>query len=73
MTDKLRQDFETWLEGQGANADAWSAWQASRAAISIELPPKDVWAQITDRAGCARNQAIDECKISLESLGLTVI
>jgi hypothetical protein len=71
--DKQRLDFEAWKLERGEDVDPWSAWQASRAGIAIELPPRDVWAQITDREGCARNQAIDECKASIESAGLKVI
>lgn len=73
MKDKVREEFEAWELKQGGNLDAWSAWQASRAAILIKLPPKDVWAEITNREGCARNQAIDECQESIESAGLKVI
>jgi hypothetical protein len=72
MKDRLRQEFEAWKREQGADIDPWTAWQASRAGISIKLPAKDVWAEAINREACAWNNAIDECKSSIEMAGLKV-
>jgi hypothetical protein len=43
MNEQMRKEFESWLYGDknfalSADELAWSAWQASRAAIVVELP-----------------------------------
>lgn len=51
MNEQMRKEFEAWAEKEGFNIDrfgdgydmpsanyAWQAWQASRAAIVVELP-----------------------------------
>lgn len=40
--EKMRADFEAWLAGSGLSyaegIGAWYGWQASRAALVVELP-----------------------------------
>ena len=50
MTDKIREEFEEWFHnecchgcgkanyGSVVTMAAWKAWQASRAALCVELP-----------------------------------
>jgi len=52
--DKIREEFEAWFKSahtkntqrideeyvHGATERLWQAWQASRAAIKVELPPE---------------------------------
>ncbi|MGX4730663.1 hypothetical protein [Pseudomonas corrugata] len=73
MEATSREEFEAWQQTQVANVDAWSVWKASREAITIKLPPIDVWAQIGDRVACSRNETIEECRIVIESKGLKII
>lgn len=54
---------------EGRAEAAWWGWQASRAALVIELPEK--WGEYTE-AGSAACDAIDECRETLESAGITV-
>lgn len=50
MSDKMREEFEAWYKKRYGSrehsawahaelADSWEAWQASRAALVVELPP----------------------------------
>ncbi|UOK17888.1 hypothetical protein [Escherichia phage BUCT618] len=47
----------------------WNAWQASRAAIEIELPDK---LMVEDEFDNGHNCAIDYCADSIRSAGITV-
>ncbi|MBR7519904.1 hypothetical protein [Pseudomonas juntendi] len=41
MRDISREQFEAWFESSGMekfNETAWASWQASRAAVVVELP-----------------------------------
>lgn len=83
MSDlKMREEFEAWAKGEnkwyvdrnsfgdyihGFVRDAWSAWQASRAAVVIELPDPE----IKDRPTCVE-VAMDCCKEAIEAAGLQV-
>ncbi|AKJ41759.1 hypothetical protein [Pragia fontium] len=47
MTEQSREEFEKWWKSVGQFIDigkkkAFRVWQASRAAVVIELPPPDV-------------------------------
>ena len=63
-------DYVDWL-----TADLWDYWQASRAAIVVELPDTK-----NDRArGCSSddiaygfNQGIDSCKDAIRAAGLSI-
>ena len=48
---------------------AWKAWQASRAAIEVDLPPE--WAPVSERDDGA-NEMREHCASAIESLGLKV-
>ena len=71
MTDKMREEFEAWIDRQGyfwlADKDAyWEAWKASRAALCVELPDGYIGHPY-------RNDilsAIDECRIALDDAGV---
>jgi len=54
---------------------AWWAWQASRAAIEVELPVEDDTRCDTvaeEARQEAYNQGVGECRFAIESLGLKV-
>ncbi|MGP1101996.1 hypothetical protein ACJ8OA_06125 [Serratia sp. CY68630] len=81
--DKLREEFEQWLRskphvlnvGVRKSGDyvlkedqiAWSAWQASRASIVVELPHCGEY----DEPFSAAN-AIMDCTNTLRSIGLSI-
>lgn len=48
---------------------AWCAWQASRAALVIELPPE--WPPISEKDEGA-NEMRENCAIAIEAAGVTV-
>lgn len=48
---------------------AWKSWQASRAAIEVELPDK---VMVEDEFDIGHNWAIDYCADAIRSAGLTV-
>ena len=59
-------------------ADAgWWAWQASREAVVVELPPKISWHNTTE-GGFVRpeaehyDEAIEDCRSAIEAQGLKV-
>ena len=79
-----REQFEEWFsdginEGMKVSASggyenlitqtAWMAWQASRAAIEIELPDK---VMVEDEFDNGHNCAIDYCANAIRAAGLTV-
>jgi hypothetical protein len=88
-TEKMREEFEAWhrIEYPGAtlarrsNGEyvnlyvgmCWIGWQASRAAIEVELPKivDKEWAN-THAERSAMREAIGWCKKRIESLGLKV-
>lgn len=85
-TEKMRADFEKWATDRFWSVakvngfyddprahDGWSAWQASRAAIEVELPKivDKEWAN-THAERSAMREAIGWCKKRIESLGLKV-
>lgn len=49
--------------------EQWEAWQASRAAIEIELPDK---VMVEDEFDNGHNCAIDYCADAIRAAGLTV-
>ena len=79
-----REQFEEWFsdgvnEGMKGSPSgdyenlitqtAWMAWQASRAAIEIELPDKIM---VEDEFDIGHNCAIDYCADAIRAAGLTV-
>jgi hypothetical protein len=89
INDKMRDEFEAWaLEGWAeeslsrfSNGDycghtlnfCWLAWQASRAAVVVQLPELHTIAPDDDRKwhGC-RNSTIRTCARAVEAAGLKV-
>lgn len=82
MSEKIREAFELWaischmctyLDGveyrHQSTEWAWMAWQASRAALVVELPDeyKD---RYLDKYQEGFNDAVESCRNRLEDLGL---
>lgn len=82
--EKMRAEFEEWAVTEGANIDigdseyvdditlgAWLGWQASRAALCVELPKivNSEWACTSDECAAMRD-AIRLCKRAIESTGV---
>lgn len=92
-TYKMREQFEAWVlanwpeqsvarfttgEYQGYTVEhCWQAWQASREAVVVELPPKISWHNTTE-GGFVRpeaehyDEAIEDCRSAIEAQGLKV-
>lgn len=82
--EKMREDFEAWTayrcmpllrQGAGYASErtgmAWSAWQASRAAIEVELPKVSHYFDQSEYPHtCAMLDR--DLRASIESLGLKV-
>lgn len=47
----------------------WNAWQASRAAIEIELPGDK---PLVDNYACGYNEAITQCANSIRAVGVNI-
>ena len=82
MSEQIRDGFESWCKTLGFNIDkfdgdyiisstdwAWKIWQASRAAMVVELPDgyKD---RYLDKYQEGFNDAVESCRNRLEDLGL---
>ena len=82
MSEQIRDGFESWCKTLGFNIDkfdgdyiisstdwAWKIWQASRAALVVELPDgyKD---RYLDKYQEGFNDAVESCRNRLEDLGL---
>lgn len=97
MTDKAREEFEAWAKTQDWNIDfmwhdgydawetkfAFDAWQASRAALVIELPAENPLGSGTGDHGDGRpsfeqhcaaecNFVLRDCREAIEAAGLKV-
>lgn len=83
MSEKMRDGFESWCKTLGFNIDkfdgdyiiartdwAWKIWQASRAALVVELPPEQE-ERFIDSYQEGWNDAIDSCRVRVESVGVT--
>lgn len=82
MSEKMREEFESWaischmctyLDGveyrHQSTEWAWMAWQASRAALVIELPELKSF-NASDEPDFAYEVAIDDIKCSLDDAGV---
>jgi hypothetical protein len=62
MSEQMRKEFEAWAKGRlhldkcddgtydwASTLSAWSAWQASRAAIVVELPQELKFPNVTKK------------------------
>ena len=68
MSEKMRDDFFEWYYQQEQFGDAhqeelWKAWQASRAAMVVELPGA-IWCSL------AYHEAINDVKEALDDAGV---
>jgi len=94
--DKMREEFEAWVSGKWPETElgqfndgeycgftlqhCWAAWQASRAAVVVELPPapevpEDPEEAIDDSHMDAYHSAVrmrKGCAKSVEAAGLQV-
>lgn len=85
MSEKMRDEFYEWCHSIGftlkMNAwsndyaigygwEQWQAWQASRAALVVELPPERE-ERFIDSYQEGWNDAIDSCRVRVESVGVT--
>lgn len=74
--EKMRSDFEYyyWIKWRDADTfacAAWkAAWQASRAALCVELPRVGICAMTNDLIGYTRG--IRDCRSAIESTGVRV-
>lgn len=79
--EKMREEFEEWLEDNSMfpldsprAAGYWSAWQASRAALCVELPKQSKKFENEEGSGAdcedAYNSALYMCKYAIESTGV---
>lgn len=78
-----RAQFEAWMKKTGQNPPYatkrghWEIWQASRAAIEIELPEK-ITPHNTNESGYVIGQAamydeaIDDCAEAIRSIGIRI-
>ena len=75
MSEKMREEFESWCKTLGFNIDkfdvdyiiastewAWKIWQASRAALVVELPANCKGMALT----------VDELRVMLDEIGVTL-
>ena len=76
MDEKMRAEFEAWWREENGNRlyceSAWRGWQASRAALVIELPE-----QISKGYGYSEgdeyyNLALKRCRSQIEAAGVRV-
>ena len=78
----MREEFDKWLISTGEYAESqngiylspianisWDAWQASRAAIEIDLPYNDVISDETDEQW---DKAVDACSKAITSHGIRI-
>jgi len=77
----MREEFEAWAISVGLTLRgetgqylkeiqcAWMAWQASRAAVVVELPKRD---SEIDRDGAFYNLGVEDCRAAIESTGIRV-
>ena len=74
MDEKMRAEFEAWWREENGNRlyceSAWRGWQASRAALVVELPER-----INKESGYSEddeyyNLALDHCRSQIEAAGV---
>lgn len=75
MSEKMREDFFEWYYQQEQFGDAhqeelWKAWQASRSALVVKLPPK-LEEMFIDSYQEGWDDAIGSCRVRVESVGVT--
>jgi hypothetical protein len=76
--DKMRAEFEVWfyseVDGNGALEDlCWQAWQASRAAVKVELPETCCRAFVFDDHSMDHDEyfEVDDIKQMLNDAGIS--
>ncbi|AEK21579.1 hypothetical protein PAK_P100171c [Pseudomonas phage PAK_P1] len=73
----MRDEFEAWWRSaevlKSKRAVAFDAWQASRAALMVELPAKRSYSMYVTKHEChAFNDAIEKAKEALQQAGIEV-
>ena len=74
MSEKMRAEFDAWTMKYGFDDDEhmWEAWQASRAALVVELPSRlECPSSDYDYAQEAFNETIDGVKSALGDAGVS--
>lgn len=85
-TEKMREEFEAWAGQRGYSLErnseaggyyavsanvAWSAWQASRATLVVELPPitgaGDHWSNVRDNTILSCKRAIEAADVRVKA------
>ena len=71
MCEKMREEFDAWTIKYGFDdgEHMWQAWQASRAALVVELPELKSF-NASDEPDFAYEVAIDDIKCSLDDAGV---
>ncbi len=87
MEQAMRDEFEVWHHAEfgycvpeeedplaiGECAKRWRIWQASRAALRVELPAKRSYSMYVTKHEChAFNDAIEKAKEALQQAGIEV-
>ena len=84
MSDKMREEFESWFYAskyaqvatptESAKQAAWDGWKASRESLVIELPDPEEPNEYAsgDCAACGWNNMRDEAIAAIEAAGLKV-
>lgn len=82
MSESMREEFEAWLDSAGFEVRryhhidgyngieqmaAWKAWQASRAALCVELPHFE---QYDDDMVSGAATAINDCQDAIHAAGV---
>lgn len=75
----MREDFEAWLRetgrrffGETVREAYWIAWQASRAAMKVELPKQSIYANSIGDYARGFNAARAADKEALQQAGIEV-
>ena len=80
MSEKMREEFQVWFDANhktenhsfnfAMSSAMFDAWQASRAALVVELPPERE-ERFIDSYQEGWNDAIDSCRVRFEGVGAT--
>ena len=71
MSEKMRAEFDAWTMEYGFDDDEhmWEAWQASRAALVVELPGEVVCERV-EYYYDGWNDAAAEARLALDEAGI---
>lgn len=76
MDEKMRTEFEAWWREENGNRlyceSAWRGWQASRAALVVELPERIAKDNGYSEDDEYYNLALTHCRSQIEAAGVRV-